>query len=76
MLELMPKDVTNDNLDLCIDCDQYPQRREMLREYQEELKMRNIWERIRLGTFSIALLGGLYMVVIIFLIGLDLESSF
>ena len=75
ILPLMPKDVVNDNLDLCIDCGQYPKRREMLRDYQKELKMRNIWERIRLGTFSIAVLGGLYMVVMIFLIGLN-ESPF
>ncbi len=69
--QLMPRDVTNDNLDLCIYCDQYPKRREMLREQQKELKMRNIWKNIRLGVFSTAVLGGLYMVVIIFLIGLE-----
>jgi len=69
--ELMPKHVRNDNLDLCIDCGQYPKRREMLREYQKELKMRNIWENIRLGGFSIAVLGGFYMVVTMFLVGLE-----
>ena len=80
ILAPMPIDVTNDNFDLCNDCGQYPKRGEMLREHQKELKMRkreDIWENIRLGTFSIALLLGLYMVVIIFLAGLDnLESAF
>ncbi len=71
ILSPMPIDVTNDNFDLCNDCGQYPKKREMLREYQKELKMRNIWESIRLGTFSIALLLGLYMLVLIFLVGLD-----
>ncbi len=71
-----PKARANDNPDLCIDCGQYPKRREMLREYQKQLKMRNIWENIRLGVFSIAVLGGLYIVLIIFLVGVDhLESS-
>ena len=71
ILEHMPKDVTNDNFDLCFDCGQYPKKREMLREYQKMLKKRNIWEYIRLGAFSIAVLGGLYMVVMIFWVGLD-----
>ncbi len=71
ILSPMSIDVTNDNFDLCDDCGQYPKRRENLREYQQELRMRNFWESIRLGTFSIALLLGLYMVVLIFLVGLD-----
>ncbi len=71
ILAPVPTDVTNDNFDLCDDCGQYPKRREILREYQQELKMRNFWESIRLGTFSIALLLGLYMVVLSFLVGLD-----
>ncbi len=76
ILPPMPKDVVNDNLDLCVDCGQYPKRKETLRERQKELKMRNIWESIRLGVFSIAVLGGLYMVMMIFLVGVDnLESS-
>ena len=71
ILAPVPTDVTNDNFDLCDDCGQHPKRREILREYQQELKMRNFWESIRLGTFSIALLLGLYVVVLTFLVGLD-----
>jgi len=66
-----PTDVRYDNFDLCNDCGQYPKRREMLRDYQKELKKRNILENIRLGTFSMAILGGFYMVVTIFLVGLE-----
>ena len=79
ILSPMPIDVTNDNFDLCQNCGQYPKRWEMLREYPKELKKRkweDIWENIRLGVFSTAVLGGLYMVLIIFLVGVDhLESS-
>ena len=75
ILSPMPKDVTNAKLDLCMDCGQYPKRGEMLREHQKMLEKRNMWESIRVGTFSTALLLGLYMVVLIFLIGLD-ESPF
>ncbi len=71
ILAPVPTDVTNDNFDLCDDCGQYPKRREILREYQQELKMRNFWESMKLGTFSIAVLGGFYMVVTIFLVGLE-----
>ncbi len=71
ILAPVPTDVTNDNFDLCDDCGQHPKRREILREYQQELKMRNFWESIRLGTFSIALLLGLYMVILSFLVGLE-----
>ncbi len=75
-----PNDVKNDNFDLCDDCGQYPKRGEMLREYQKELKKRK-WEdfreNIRLGVFSIAVLGGFYMMVIIFWLGMEnLESPF
>jgi len=71
ILASAPTDVRNDNFDLCNDCGQYPKRREILREYQQELKMRNFWESMRLGTFSIAVLGEFYMVVTIFLVGLE-----
>ena len=75
ILTPMPRDVVKDDLPLCDDCCQYPRRGEILREHQKELKMRNIWESIRLGTFSTAFLLGLYMVVMIFWVGLN-ESPF
>ncbi len=49
ILAPVPTDVRIDNFDLCNDCGQYPKRREILREYQQELKMRNFWESMRLG---------------------------